>query len=228
MVANRGFFVSWEHLLTFKVTGLKPQKRRKDRISVFLDGDYAFGLQEIVAAKLWVGQELSAQEIEALKEADSIEWSKQTVFRLLTHRPRSTTEVRRHLRKKNVEDDTIDRVIDRLLELELLDDRAFAQYWVEQRETFRPRSRRALQYELYQKGLDRRIVEEAVAEVDEMAAARKAGQKKALQWAHLPEEEFHQKMRGFLNRRGFDYAVISEVSRELWRGIEERDGPNEK
>ena len=216
-----------EHLLTFTVTELRSQKRRKDRISVFLDGEFAFGLQEITAAKLWVGQDLTAQDIEALKEADSVEWSKQTVYRLLGHRPRSTTEVRRHLRKKNVDDEIIDRVIDRLLELKLLDDHAFAQYWVEQRETFKPRSRRALQYELFQKGLDRQIVEEAVAEVDETAAAQKAGKKKALLWAHLSEEEFHLKMRGFLNRRGFNYAIISEVSREFWRDIVSGDGSYE-
>ena len=209
------------------VTELRPQKRRKDRISVFLDGEYAFGLQEIVAAKIRVGQDLTAQDIEALKEADSVEWSKQTAVRLLAHRPRSTTEVRRHLAKKNVDDEIIDRVIDRLLDLELLDDQAFAQYWVEQRETFRPRSRRALQYELYQKGLDRHIVEQAVAEVDETAAARKAGKKKALLWAHLSEEEFHHKMRGFLNRRGFNYAIIAQVSREMWQDLESNDGPNE-
>jgi regulatory protein len=206
------------------VTDLKPQKRRKDRISVFLDGEFAFGLEEITAARLFIGQALTDQDIASLKEADSAEWAKQIAYRLLSYRPRSMVEVRRHLRKKDVDDGVIDQVIDRLLELKLLDDLAFAQYWVEQRETFKPRSRRALGHELYQKGLSRQIVEQVVEEVDEMAAARRAGEKKARLWRHLAEDEFHLKMRGFLGRRGFDYTITSEVSRELWRDTSENDG----
>ncbi|MGD2077436.1 MAG: RecX family transcriptional regulator [Chloroflexota bacterium] len=205
--------------MILKITELKPQKRRKDRISVFLNGEFAFGLQEATAAGLFVGQELTDSEIDALKQADSIEWAKQIAYRLLSFRPRSTVEVRRHLRSKRVENDIIDRVIDRLQQLELLDDMAFARYWVEQRETFKPRSRRALEHELFKKGLSRHIVEQAVAEVDETAAARRAGQKKALRWANLPEEEFHAKMQGFLGRRGFNYAVIAEISGQLWQEV---------
>jgi regulatory protein len=212
--------------MVFKITDLQPQKRRKDRVSVFLDGHFAFGLQEATAVGLFIGQNLSESDVEALKQADSVEWAKQVAYRLLGLRPRSTEEVRRHLRKKDVEEAIIDRVIDRLHELNLLDDAAFARYWVEQRETFKPRSRRALQYELYQKGLSRQIIEEAVAEVDETAAARRASQSKALRWARLPEEDFRAKMQGFLGRRGFNYAIISDVTRQLWQEYAGDDGSN--
>ena len=210
--------------MTRTVTDLKPQKRRKDRISVFLDGEFAFGLEEITAARLHVGQALTDQDIASLKEADAAEWAKQIAYRFLSYRPRSSAEVRRHLRKKDVDAGVVDQVIERLVELKLLDDLAFAQYWVEQRETFKPRSRRALQYELYQKGLSRQIIERAVEEVDETAAARRAGEKKAQRWRHLTEDDFHAKVRAFLGRRGFDYAIISEVSRELWQETSENDG----
>ena len=210
--------------MTQTVTDLKPQKRRKDRINVFLDGEFAFGLEEITAARLHIGQALTDQEVAALREADSAEWAKNVAHRFLSYRPRSSIEVRRHLRKKGVDEAVTDQVIDRLEELKLLDDLAFAQYWVEQRETFKPRSRRALQYELFQKGLSRQIVEQAVEQVDEMAAAQRAGAKKASLWRNLAEDEFHSKMRGFLGRRGFNYAIISEVSRELWRDARENDG----
>ncbi len=213
--------------MVLKITELKPQQRRKDRISVFLDGEFAFGLQEATAAGLFVGQELTGSQIEALKQADSVEWAKQIAYRLLSRRPRSIEEVRRHLGKKEVEDGVIDRVIDRLVELDLLDDVAFARYWVEQRETFRPRGRRALRYELGQKGLSRQVIDQVVAEVDETAAARRAGAKKASRWAHLAEEEFLANMQGFLSRRGFSYAVIAQVSEQLWADLEGDGGLNE-
>jgi len=213
--------------MVFKITDLKPQRRNKDRLSVYLDGEFAFGLQEATAMGLFIGQDLTESEIEALKQADAVEWAKQTAYRLLSLRPRSTVEVRRHLQKKQVEDEVIDRVIDRLQELQLLDDNAFARYWVEQRETFKPRSRRALQYELFQKGLSRQVIEQAIAEVDETAAARRAGEKKAQRWAYLSEEEFQAKMHGFLGRRGFSYAVISDVASQLWQERDVDGGLNE-
>jgi regulatory protein len=221
VVANRGFFYGDRTgLMVLKITELKPQQRRKDRVSVFLDGEFAFGLQEATAAGLFVGQELSESQIEALKQADSVEWAKQIAYGLLSRRPRSTEEVRRHLSKKQVEDGIIDRVIDRLVELNLLDDVAFARYWVEQRETFKPRSRRALRYELTQKGLNRQVADQVVAEVDETAAARRAGEKKATRWAHLPEGEFFANMQGFLGRRGFSYDVIAQVTKQLWEDLD--------
>lgn len=213
--------------MVFKITDLKPQKRRKDRVSVFLDGEFAFGLQEATAVSLFIGQELSESQIDALKQTDSVEWAKQVAYGLLSRRPRSTEEVRRHLQKKQVEEGIIDRVIDRLLDLDLLDDAAFARYWVEQRETFKPRSRRALRYELMQKGLSRQLVEQAIEEVDETAAARRAGAKKAPRWAHLSEEDFRAKLHGFLGRRGFNYAVIAEVSQQLWQDWNGADGLTE-
>jgi regulatory protein len=221
VVADHGLFCGdWTGLMVFKITDLKPQQRRKDRVSVFLDGEFAFGLQEATAVGLFVGQELTESQIEALKQADSVEWAKQITYRLLSHRPRSTEEVRRHLRQKQVDKEIIDRVIDRLEELNLLDDVAFARYWVEQRETFKPRSRRALRYELTKKGLSRRDVEKAVAGVDERAAARRAGEQKASRWAHLSEEDFRAKLQGFLGRRGFSYAVIAEVAQQLWQDLD--------
>lgn len=226
VVATTAFFCGDRNgLMVYKITDLKPQQRRKDRVSVFLDGEFAFGLQEATAVGLFVGQELTESQIDGLKQADSVEWAKQIAYRLLSRRPRSTEEVRRHLRKKQVEDGIIDRVIDRLLELDLLDDVAFARYWVEQREIFKPRGRRALRYELMQKGLNRQVVDQAIAEVDETAAARRAGEKEASRWAHLSEEDFSAKMQGFLGRRGFNYAVIADVSQQLWRELDGEGGP---
>ena len=114
-------------------------------------------------------------------------------------------------------------LVARLVELEMLDDKAFARYWVEQRETFRPRSRRALSYELYQKGVKREIVDEIVDEVDEDAAAYRAGQQKAHRWASLPKDRFRQDMNRFLQRRGFNYGIIAPATEKLWLEVASDD-----
>jgi regulatory protein len=199
------------------ITDLVIQKRDKDRVSVFLDGQYAFGLAAPVAAELKLGQQLSLEDIEVLEGKEQIEKAKKSALRFVSYRPRSVFEVQTHLKRKTFEQEIIDLVVDYLENLELLDDVKFAHYWVEQRETFRPRSRFALGQELSQKGINREIIEEAVGEVDERAAAMRAAEKKVYRWTDLPEEAFNKKMAGFLRRRGFSFEIIKEILEESWQ-----------
>lgn len=201
------------------ITAITAQKRNPDRVNVYLDGKFAFGLAAVAAAGLRVGQSLSAAEIGALEEQDEVEKAKQNAIRLISYRPRSVAEVERHLRKKNYDDTIVEQVIKRLVELQLLDDTAFADYWVEQRETFKPRGHVALRQELMQKGVGRRAIEAALEQVDERDAARRAAEKRARRWAHLPEDEFRTKLGRFLQRRGFDYETIRDVTNETWQEV---------
>ena len=98
----------------------------------------------------------------------------------------------------------------------MLDDEAFARYWVEQREAFKPRSHLALRQELQKKGVNRAIIEAVLDEVDQTAAAQRAAIKQVHRYTHLTEIEFRNKLGGFLQRRGFPYEIIRQVIDELW------------
>jgi len=199
-----------------KITALTRQKRNPDRINVFIDGAFAFGLAEITAAYLRVGQTMSPEEIEKLQGADQVEKAKDVAIRYIEYRPRSVAETRRHLQKKEYPDAVIEQVVERLEAVNLLNDADFARYWVEQRETFKPRSKIAIQQELRQKGIDRTLIDTAVTDVDELAAATQAAEAKARRWGTLPEQQFRQKLGGFLQRRGFGYDIVREVTEALW------------
>ncbi len=198
-----------------KITAITAQKRNKERVNIHLDGEYAFSLAMVTAAYLRTGQELTPERIAELQYEDGYERAKSAAFNLITYRPRSEREVAQKLRKKEFDDSTIERVIIRLRELDLLDDAAFARYWIDQRETFKPRSRMALRQELMQKGIAREIIDEYLDEVDETAAALKAVRAKAMRWRALPDDEYRRKVMGFLQRRGFYYGVIQDVLTEL-------------
>ncbi|MCL4263504.1 MAG: RecX family transcriptional regulator [Anaerolineae bacterium] len=201
------------------ITALTTQQRNPNRVSVFLDGEFAFGLAAITAVPLRVGQALAAQEIEKLQQADELENAKQSAIRYIGYRPRSIREVRTHLREKGFADTAIDHACERLQEVGLLDDAAFAHYWVEQRETFKPRSQMALRQELQQKGVSREIIESVVTEVDETDAARQAALKQAARWQRLPEAEFKLKLSNYLQRRGFSYVLIKKIVNESWNEV---------
>ncbi len=198
------------------ITALTAQVKNPDRVNVFIDGTFALGLAMSVAVSLRIGQEISRSELEKLDLRDEIHRARERVLRLLARRPYSSTEITRYLRRHQIDDEIVQNVIDDLTEAKLIDDDAFAAYWVEQRETFRPRSRLALRQELNQKGVEREIVAEALSEVDEIDAARRVAQKQAGRWRGLPEAEWRTKLTRYLMRQGYPYDIVSEVVTEAW------------
>ena len=198
------------------ITALTAQVKNPDRVNVFIDGAFAVGLALSVAAGLRIGQEISQSELEQLDQRDEVHRARERVLRLLARRPYSSAEISRYLRRHQMDDEIIQNVIDDLTEAKLIDDDAFAAYCVEQRETFRPRSRLALRQELSQKGVEREIVAEALSYVDEIDAARRVARKQAGRWRGLAEAEWRTKMTRYLMRHGYPYDVVSEVVTETW------------
>lgn len=202
------------------ITALKFQQRSRERVSVYLDGEYAFGLPALEAARLRHGQLLSDAEITALRALDEREHAYDQALRYLSFRPRSRAEVAQYLQRKRLTDEAAAEVLARLEEAGYLDDAAFARFWVDNRQRFRPRSRRALSYELRQKGVARQEVEEAVVEQSDETAAWQAVESRLSRWSDLSADELRKKISGFLARRGFGYASIDRAYREACRVLQ--------
>ena len=207
------------------ITALVAQKKNKDRVSVYLDGKFAFGLAAIEAIQLKRGQVLSDGDIARLRDRDTVEKARERALHFLSFRPRSEAEVRRNLKDARFAPDAIEAVINRLKRAGLVDDHAFAQYWLENRGQFSPRSARALEVELRQKG----VAAETIAEVlqatahDEDTAALRAALPKARRLAALDAREFKQKLGMYLVRRGFSYEVALEAVNRAWEEVRARD-----
>jgi regulatory protein len=200
-----------------KITAIEVQKKNPDRVSVYLDEQFAFGLSRIVAAWLKVGQDLSAEKVAALQADEAREVAIQKALRFLGYRARSVREVRENLQKHEIPEVVIELTLKRLQETGLLNDQEFAQAWVENRNTFRPRSRRALALELRRKGLDDEVIQQTLEQsVDETALAREAARKYLRKVESLEWPDFRNKLGGFLGRRGFAYAIVAPVLREIW------------
>jgi len=199
-----------------KITALEVQKKNPDRVSIYLDGRFAFGVPAIVAARLARGQFLSDAEIEALQEKGDVETAYNKALEYLANRPRSRAEVETFLRKRGVAEPQIEAVAEQLEGAGLLDDAAFAQFWVENRERFRPRGLRALRYELRSKGVADEAIEQALVSVDVADSAYRSASKKAHQLRHEDRKTFYQKIVGYLARQGFEYEVAREAAERHW------------
>ena len=83
-----------------KITALKRQKRNPNRVNIYLDGKFAFGLSRIVAGWLEVGQELDDEKISSLQVEDELEVAYQRALKFISHRIRTENEIRRNLNKE--------------------------------------------------------------------------------------------------------------------------------
>lgn len=203
------------------ITGLKAQKRNPNRINVYLDGEYAFAVARIVGAWLFVGQVLDDERISSLQQQDTREVAYQRALRALSYRPRSETEVKRKLSELGFNQEVIDETVDRLRSAGLLGDNQFARAWVENRSTFRPRSRRFLAIELRQKGVADDVIQDALDEtVDEDQLAYQAALRRVHRWAGLEWAEFRERLTAYLGRLGFSYGTISAVVQKVWSDLQ--------
>ncbi len=215
MRAARGcFFINMNR----RVTAIEPQKKDSGRVNIYLDGEFAFGLSSIVAAWLRVGQELSDEKIASLKADEAGESAYQKALHFLSFRPRSSAEVRRNLMKRGIPEPLVEGTISRLQAAGLVNDQEFARAWIENRSTFRPRSRAALRIELLRKGIDREVISSALDEsADEETLALEAARRYSRRLAGLDWREYRQKLGGFLARRGFSYEIAAPIVSKVWK-----------
>jgi regulatory protein len=207
-----------------RITAIEPQKKNPQRVNVYLEGEFSFGLASIVAAWLKVGQDLSEEKIASLKADDEREATYQKALHFISYRPRSSAEVRLNLIKRGISEPLIDETLNRLKQAGLVNDEAFARAWVENRNSFRPRGKPVLRMELRRKGLADEIIQSVLdTQVDEDFLAREAARKYVRRLASLEWPEFRQKLGGFLARRGFSYAVIAPVVSEVWKEAQMAD-----
>jgi regulatory protein len=206
-----------------KVTALKIQKHHPNRVNVYLDNEFSFGLSRITAAWLQVGQELSPSKIAKLQAEDQREVAYMQALRYLDYRPRSRAEVRRNLEKHAIPTEVINDVFKRLERSGLVNDERFAQDWVENRSEFRPRSRRAIAFELHQRGLDDPSIKKALEGINEEALAYQAATKQSRRFEGLPQRDFNNKLGSYLARRGFSYEIIKHVVAKVWDEMHESD-----
>ena len=196
------------------ITSIKPQKNQK-RLNVYLDGKFGFGidLENFVKLGLKVEQELSQKEVEEIVKKAEFQKTLDKLLRFATLRPRSEKEIKDWLKRKKIHESIHRELFNRLNRLELIDDKKFALWWISQRQEFKPKGKKVLNFELRMKGVDRKVIQEVLEEleIDEEKIATGLLEKKAYRFKGLPRMQARQKMSQFLARKGLEWEVIEKV-----------------
>lgn len=138
-------------------------------------------------------------------------------FFYLKFRPRTINETRRYLyekiRKTHWSREAADRVINYLLEIDLLDDKKFVRLFVDQRNVNKPKGEYVLRQELRKYGIEKDLIDEYFSNnpVDEEKLAEKVLSSRWSRFKDLPPQIRFQKASHFLQRRGFKFETAKRI-----------------
>ncbi len=196
------------------ITLIKPQKFNK-RINIYLDGEFGFGidLENFVKLGLKVGQEFTREQLEKIIKKAEFQKILDKLLRFATLRPRSEYEVNMWFKKHSVPVSHQKELLDKLIHLQLLDDEKFAKWWVEQRQSFRPKPKSILYQELRIKGVDKEIIKGVLGEteINEEKMAKDLVDKKMYLWRRLDKFSRKKKISEYLLRKGFVWNIIKKA-----------------
>ena len=199
-----------------RVTALEPQKRDPTRVSLFLDGRFVCGLSEETALLhgLRVDKDLTPDDLDALLGDEETRRAREAAYLLLSYRARSISEIKSRLIQKGFAPPLVEQVTDDLAASGLLDDAAFAEGWVRNRQQSKPRGKSLLRRELRQKGVSPETAAAALEPIqpeDEVETARMLAQRR---WERDSDPDPQSKRRriiGLLQRRGYHWDTIREA-----------------
>ena len=156
------------------------------------------------------------------------EQAKNVCLRLLTVRARTRSELIEQLTKRGYEEDLSAKVLNRLTEVGLIDDEDFAEQWVRSRHANSGKGKRALAVELRKKGVDKEVIDAALADLDPAAERQRAEQlvRDKLRRERLDDDDGDVKVTrrlvGMLARRGYHQSMALDVVRDELAGERER------
>ncbi len=216
-----------------RVTDLKEAVRDKNRVNVYVDDKFfcSLDISQVVDFRLKIGRELDDEELADLKRASEFSKFYARALEYVLMRPRSEREISDYLRgktydrkirvknrktgeyqtkeKPGYDASLVPLVMKRLKERGYVDDRRFAEIWVENRNVAKGTSTKKLRLELQQKGIASQIVDEVLSgsSRDERAELQKIIARKRARY------DDEQKLIQYLLRQGFNYSdIVDELT----------------
>lgn len=203
-----------------EITALKQQVRNSARTSVFIDGEFAFGVHADLAMRkgLYVGQQLSESDLNTLLCSEKILRGRSAALRYLAYAPRTEHQVRQRLTRKGFTKNELDDLIADLHELGYIDDRRYAVEYAEARFRNKGYGPSRIHRELVEDGVSRDYVTEAVAAAASADMYSMSAKNLAEKFSERVEgslSERKKKLADYLIRRGYGYTLSKELAHEV-------------
>lgn len=195
-----------------KITALKQQQKNPNRVSVYVDSKYCFSLSldQVVDYKIKQGQELRQPDVKKFQKLSLQGKQKARALEWLLSRPHSEREFIDYLKRKKIDTELIEILLDEFKEKKYLNDEYFAKWWIENRRRSKLSSSKKIIYELRSKGVNSQIIEDQIHnEPNSEEQALKLLIEKKLKMPRYSNDK--EKLKAYLIRQGFSYSLVKEL-----------------
>lgn len=221
---HQALFQRINHAVGGKITGIAPTARDPQRMNIKVNGKFILALHTKRIADLNLQKDLEWTPALAQSVADAAVYDKALMRAMnrLSRRAMSRRTLDQKLKMIGYTDTVRDQVLDRLEELRLLDDEAYARAVVHQLSLGKPAGPKLLKQKLWQKGLDTKTIDAVLNETDlttdtQREQAQQLVEKKLPSLERYDHPTRYRRLQGLLARRGFDHDIIRDVLSQLNR-----------
>ncbi|MCL5093914.1 MAG: RecX family transcriptional regulator [Patescibacteria group bacterium] len=201
-----------------EITEISPQKNKKNRLNVFIDGKFSFGCSAdtLVKFDLHKGKILSSKEIFEIKKKDTEKKALDKAFFYLSRRPHGEEELKEKLLKKGFSLSEINETVKIIKSYGYLNDEEFTEAWIKERKQMNPKGKKALFWELKKKKISEDLIKSKLELVSEDEEVEEISYllKKKFKNNDFKDRKTLEKAYAYLASRGYDYGTIKKGLKE--------------
>jgi regulatory protein len=205
-----------------KITNIEEQKRKKDRVNIYVDNVFFAGVfKELAhALKLEIDKEVDKDELKQIIDEEMYYEAKEKALQIINHSPHSEKALKEKLGKRGYENAICLKVIKWLKEYGFLNDEKFANALAKDKANLSKHGKKRIKQTLYQKKFNKELIEEVIENIDEETEYQNAlelAQKKAekLKSKESDRRKLYQKISQYLAYRGYGYNIIGKVVKQV-------------
>ncbi len=199
---------------------MEIQKRNKERVNLFLDGEYAFSISDelVYTEGLKLNNDIDSDKLKALAEKDSLVRCKEAGLRIIERTYKTEKELREKLKLKGYEDNAVDYCIDFLKKYNYINDTNYSKAFINDK--LNSMGSQKIRYALIQKGISREIIDEELTNLsteNEENVAFNIGKKKynAIIKNETDEYKISGKLYRYLISKGYSIDITNSVVKEI-------------
>lgn len=211
-----------------RITKIEYQKKNKDRVNIYLDDEFAFGVDLNIMIKyaLAKNMELDDDFINEIIVAEDEKKVFNYAVSILSRAPKSKREIKTKMTEKGYESEIIDKVIEKLISYKYIDDEMYSEAFIRDKINFSKYGKRKIQEGLYSKGINKEIIQDKLKEIsyeDELKRAEELAAKKLR--TLTKEEPMKKKMKiyNYLLNKGFEYETTRKAVSNILKSDFEDD-----
>ena len=203
-----------------KITKIEIQKKNKERVNLFLDGEYAFSISAELVYKegLKTNNEIDSEKLKVLAEREGLIKCKNSALRIIEKSYKTEKEVRDKLILKGYDENSINKSIEFLKEYNFINDSNYTKAFINDK--LKSQGSQKIKYTLIQKGISIDSIDEELSNLNkenEKSIAINIAKKKLdiIKKKESDNYKISGKLYRYLISKGYEYDITKEVVKEI-------------